>query len=386
MKTKVFTRPFAVVALVLMLLCSADLQANDLEADKSKKSEHSLPENVSGQKSKKWYKKQVKKFATELNIPLIQLAYKTPDRYFCFESAQFDFVTESDCTTVYQACSVSKVVFSYLVLYLYDKGIIDLDKPLWEYLGYVEDRFQDAYPDNPAKSAQNVEWAKLVTARMVLTHGTGLPNWAKKSSPSGAKLKFAFKPDAKHRYSGEGMWYLQRVIEHITGSTLEQLARKYIFDPLGMTSTSYEWREEYAQQAASGYYPDFRTSGQRKGMKSNSAYSMRTNVRDFSRFIEALMEGKFLKPETHKMMLTAWRPINNAGKYFGLGIRINPNEGTEWGPVWGHTGSNRNFRCRFWIMPEKKTYMVYFTNSANGGKIHPKLMSIFQPNYNGSEF
>ncbi len=386
MKRNVFARPFALIALALMLLCSADLQANDLDAAKSaKKSETTLPENVRGQKSKKWYKKQVSKMAAELNIPLIQLAYKTPDRYFCFESAQFDFVTESDCTTVYQACSVSKVVFSYLVLQLYDKGIIDLDKPLWEYLGYVEERFQNAFPNDPEKSARNVEWAKLVTARMILTHGTGLPNWAKKSSPSGAKLIFAFKPNSKHRYSGEGMWYLQRVVEHITGSTLEQLARKYVFDPLGMVNTSYEWRENYPQIAAQGYYPDLKCSGPRKSMKSNSAYSMRTNVKDFSRFIEALMEGKFLKPETHKMMLTAWRPIKG-GKHFGLGIRINPNKGLDCGPVWGHTGSNKNFRCRFWIMPEKKTYMVYFTNSANGAKIHPKLMSIFQPDYNGSEF
>ena len=53
MKTKVFTRIFSVVALALMLLCSADLQANDLDAAKSKKNEHSLPENVPGQKSKK---------------------------------------------------------------------------------------------------------------------------------------------------------------------------------------------------------------------------------------------------------------------------------------------------------------------------------------------
>ncbi len=337
-----------------------------------------------------WYREQVHELAAKHKIPLIQVAYKTPDRYIRFESAQFDFVSATkDCSTIFLSCSISKVIFSYMILRLYDLGIIDLDKPLWEYSGSVEERFRDAY-DDPERSEQNVRWAKMITARMILTHTTGLPRWASKwgeRSPSeSAKLRFAWQPDTGFRYSNEAMWYLQRVVEQITGSSLEQLARKYVLDPLGMADTSFEWQEAYQQTAASSYNAQLTCNGPSLQITSCSAYSMRTNVNDLGRFIEALMEGKLLKPETHRMMLAPCRHTGRTCQYYGLGIQVIPNIGLDCGPVWVHSGSARGFRCRFWVLPKQKTWFIYFTNSANGRKIHPELVRLFLPEYNGTEF
>ena len=332
-------------------------------------------------KSEKEYAQLTSAIALKRRIPLIQVKYKTPKQDIAFETAQYDFVSASkDIETTFQAASISKVVFSYIVMRMVDRGEIDLDKPLWEYLGYLEERFKDAYPDNPDKSRQNEEWAKRLTARIVLTHGTGLPNWMVRGKPGNGKLIFKCEPNTKYTYSGEGIHYLQRVVEHITGKSLEELAVQEVFKPLGMNYTSYEWREDYNKLAAHGYNNNLECSGQAAKRAANAAYTMRTNVKDFSLFLNALMKGKGLKKKTFKEMMTPQRPLDTEGMYFGLGIRVTPE--SNYGRVWSHSGSNRNFRCKFWLFPDKKNYLIYFTNSENGGGDTRKdLIEIFIPDY-----
>ncbi len=338
-------------------------------------------ESKSRVKSEKEYAQLTSAIALKRKIPLIQVKYKTPKQDIAFETAQYDFVSASkDIETTFQAASISKVVFSYIVMRMVDRGEIDLDKPLWEYLGYLEERFKDAYPDDPDKSRQNEEWAKRLTARIVLTHGTGLPNWMVRGKPGKGKLIFKCEPNTKYTYSGEGIHYLQRVVEHITGKPLEELAVQEVFKPLGMNYTSYEWREDYNKLAAHGYNNNLECSGQAAKRAANAAYTMRTNVKDFSLFLNALMKGKGLKKKTFKEMMTPQRPLDTEGMYFGLGIRVTPE--SNYGKVWSHSGSNRNFRCKFWLFPEKKSYLIYFTNSENGGGDTRKdLIEIFIPDY-----
>src|SRR3974377_1033896 len=73
--------------------------------------------------------------------------------------------------TLFSAASLSKPVFAYIVLRLVDRGVIDLDKPLYTY-GFSYDRI-----DKDPRS-------KLITALMVLDHMTELTNWG------GAQLEF----------------------------------------------------------------------------------------------------------------------------------------------------------------------------------------------------
>src|SRR5690606_4012082 len=55
---------------------------------------------------------------------------------------------------LFQAASLSKVVFAYAVLRLYDRGVIDIDKPLLDYMPY------ERMSEEPR--------GKQMTARMVL--------------------------------------------------------------------------------------------------------------------------------------------------------------------------------------------------------------------------
>ena len=79
---------------------------------------------------------------------------------------------------------------------------------------------------------------------MVLSHGTGLPNWG------GERLTLQFEPGTAYGYSGEGFVYLQKAIERATGQSLEALARREVFEPLGMARSSYVWQERFEGNAA----------------------------------------------------------------------------------------------------------------------------------------
>jgi CubicO group peptidase (beta-lactamase class C family) len=139
--------------------------------------------------------------------------------------------TPVDADTVFEAASLSKPVFAYAVLKLVDAGKLDLDAPLSKYLpgDYVED---------PRQSA--------ITARRVLSHTSGFPNWR----PPGQPLKIHFAPGERFSYSGEGFVYLQKAVERLTGQTLDAVMKRLVFEPLHMASSSYLWEDRYERRKA----------------------------------------------------------------------------------------------------------------------------------------
>ena len=105
--------------------------------------------------------------------------------------------TRNDEQTVFSAASLSKTVFAYLVMLLVEEKIIDLDRPLYEYLEKPLYEYP-AYAD-----LKGDERYKLITARMVLSHTTGFPN-SRLIEPD-RRLKFLFSPGERNSYSGEGI-------------------------------------------------------------------------------------------------------------------------------------------------------------------------------------
>ena len=80
--------------------------------------------------------------------------------------------TRNDEQTLFSAASFSKPVFAYLVMVLVEEKIIDLDRPLYEYLDKPLYEYP-AYAD-----LKGDERYQQITARMVLSHSTGFPNCA----------------------------------------------------------------------------------------------------------------------------------------------------------------------------------------------------------------
>ncbi|MGB5675345.1 MAG: serine hydrolase domain-containing protein, partial [Gemmatimonadota bacterium] len=167
------------------------------------------------------------------NVPGLQLAYLDAGQVAmkaAFGYANSETTAPVTDKTVFEAASLSKPVFAYAVLRMVDRGEWDLDEPLWDILEY--DRLA------------HDERARQITARQVLTHTTGLPNWG------GTPLEFNSDPGERWGYSGEGIVYLQRAVEAKTGLTLEEIATREVFEPLGMSDTHYVWIEPFDTLAA----------------------------------------------------------------------------------------------------------------------------------------
>ena len=258
--------------------------------------------------------------------------------------------------TLFQACSMSKTVFAYAALILSDKSVFNLDTPLsnyWEYPRLNEE------PEG-----------KKITARMVLNHTAGFPNWTK---PKGSKLKVSFEPGKGFSYSGEAFLYLQFVLEHLTGQKIEEIIANEVFKPLGMSSSSYLYSDKMEDNFANGH-DELKPLALRKYMRENVAYSLITNASDYTNFIQkALINGEGLKPETHKMMLEA-SSQRNKNIRSGLGVMMQSNEK---GKAVFHNGSNPGFRCFFFTYPDTGESLVCFTNGTNGSKIKKEIATLF---------
>ncbi|MDO9361387.1 MAG: serine hydrolase domain-containing protein [Sphingopyxis sp.] len=135
--------------------------------------------------------------------------------------------------TLFEAASMTKPVFAYVVMRLADEKRIDLDKPLVAY----------RRPTNLGTDP-NLE---RITARHVLEHSTGLPNWT--SEP----LVTSSAPGSTYTYSGEAFIWLQLVVEKIMGMGLGSVMQAKLFGPAGMSHSSFGWDEEIAKSAVFGH-------------------------------------------------------------------------------------------------------------------------------------
>jgi CubicO group peptidase (beta-lactamase class C family) len=267
------------------------------------------------------------------------------------QAAQTDPV---DGQTVFEAASLSKPVFAYVILQLIDQGILELDRPLIEYFTY-DDLSSDERND-------------LITTRMILTHTSGLPNWRR-----GEPLTFLAEPGERFSYSGEGFMYLQVVVEHLTGESLEELAARLVFRPLGMTRSSFVWvAEEYANFAS----PHNRFGPMDKGEASEpaAAYSLHTTSGDYAVFLAAVMRGDGLSDSLHAALMDPHVEVD-VGVSWGLGWGLQWTGQSHLG-MW-HWGHNTGYRAYVLGFPERGRGLVIFTNSDNGMLLLADLVGLF---------
>ena len=135
---------------------------------------------------------------------------------------------------------------------------------------------------------------RLLTLRIALSHQTGLPNWRGHSLDG--KLAFHFAPGTAYEYSGEGYGYAAGFAEKKMGRSFEELAQQVVFGPVGMTHTSFSWRESMQGHLAipldsQGNWgvPQVEATGQ-----WNAANNLITTAGDYARFIASVMQGQGL--------------------------------------------------------------------------------------------
>lgn len=293
--------------------------------------------------------------------------------------------------SLFPAASMGKQVFAYAVLQLVDRHELELDRPLKQYV---------------SEDAPTGEFGDRITARHILSHSSGLPNWRGEASEP---LVPAFEPGTKFRYSGEGFYYLQRVVEKVTGTGCEAYMQEHIFKPLKMNSSTYLWRADAGGRLVSGHRGeepfDNRAFGeqlfqliQKSGtplaewnhdrivrevgkvsspphapapneISPNVAFSLLTTVPDYASFLARITaprgDGFDLKPETRASISKPFSRVNSALSW-GLGWGIEEDGVYRYLWQWGDNGGWKNVVI---VHPESRSGLFVFTNGANGMRV-----------------
>jgi CubicO group peptidase (beta-lactamase class C family) len=211
--------------------------------------------------------------------------------------------------------SLTKPVFAYGVMQLVERELIELDRPLVDYLPY--------------KYLEDEPYLSQMTARHALSHSTGFPNWR---DPKG--LFSAFQPGTAFNYSSEGLNYLQVAVEFLTDQPLSQYLENNVFVPLQMVNSRLT-QEDTNRLQKSPHLAHLASTP----LQSNGALSLETTIKDYSLFMQDMLRTEngtsfHLSPETLDSMV---KPVIQVGEYKSL----------SWGLGWGiqHTAGEDN---KFW--------------------------------------
>lgn len=318
--------------------------------------------------------KEIARIGLQAGVPAIQLVHIKKGRLhsYCYGVKNSQAPSSITTTTKFQAASLTKVITAYAFFRLMDKGMILLDTPLFHYYPY------DRLKSEPAGAA--------ITARMILTHRSGLLNWEGAVGTAEwetAPLHLQFQPGSRYSYSGEGFYFLQLVMEKISGKPFSKIIEEEVLQPLHMKQSAIEWDDRFEAHTALGHYSLNAPRKPGRYRHANAAYTLYTTATDYAQFVQqALNKGIGLKKETYRLMIRKAAEITpnshprkeDALVPCVLGLRMQLNEkGTA---LW-HTGSNPGFRCFFITYPASEESLIVFMNSDTGFTAMKPLMRLF---------
>ncbi len=311
--------------------------------------------------------------------------------------------------TVFQIASMTKAVTGTAAMQLIEQGKLELDQPAGEILPFLANPLVlDGYD---ATGKAKLRPAKgVITLRNLLTHTSGFvyDAWNKEMNryaaetglpaPRAGKLKalhapLGFDPGERWEY-GISLDLVGRMVEVVSGQSLEAYFRDHIFQPLGMADSGYvvkpQWKDRLAQihtrDAKGGLTPIESPLPMEKPEFFGGGGGLFSTSHDYLIFLQALMhDGTFngaciLQPETVSLMgqnhigdlnvlpmKTFNPPMSNdcelfpgMDKKWGLSFLINtkavPNARSAGSLAWA--GLNNTY---YWLDPHKRVAGVIMT-------------------------
>ena len=339
--------------------------------------EHALPKLLNEAHNKK----SLQKLIQDNNVVGASVAVFDNDGVTTFSAGKLARGGEEALTSggVFEAASLSKPVFAYIVLKMAERGEIDLDEPLCNVSG----------KEFGSHELRETPQYQKLTARMILSHQTGLPNWMPE--------EFQAEPQTQFNYSGLAYWFLCDVIQEISGQSLEQLAKREL-EPLGIVQSSYFYQPEdsseekrrfavgHNAEGASDKHSHFprisEADAQGKVYPTNPAASLFITAENYAKFLTACMEDKFIR---EKMSVSS----NDLGDgrdqkalqegvssemleklHWGLGMGLQENEdGSKTLFHWGDSETFRNLATIRLETDGSYNGVVCLTNSTHGPSI-----------------
>lgn len=305
----------------------------------------------------------IKQNQQAFNIPAVSLAVIKDGRiiynknYGVVNSVTKEAVKEN---SVFEAASITKPVFAYTVCRLAQKGIIDLDATLHARFPF------------PASDIEKYPCYKDMTARHILTHVSGLPNWG---------VEMIACPGEKYGYSGQGFEFLTKALAQSYSRKMDVMMKKYLAEevtiPFDMSNTYFTKSRKLKQKCVDGHL-DNKPTQHTFDRNHELAGGMYCGSVDIAKFAIGLLNRKGLDEEMAQEMFSIQTEMPEEEKEFdsayrqgyGLGIYIRE---SPLGKVFGHSGSNGDFECLFEMYDEQKMGYVLMTNSDTGDQLTVKM-------------
>jgi beta-N-acetylhexosaminidase len=335
----------------------------------------------------------IEKAITEKAFPGATLAvgYRGKVSVHAFGKLSYDAKAAATTpATMYDIASLTKVVATTTLVAKLAEGDfavpLDLDAKIERYL-----------PE--WASGPNAEWRHRVTVRHLLTHTSGLPPFkeywrtSKNKQDTLAKI-FAepldYEPGTKEVYSDLGIILLAEIIERLTGRTLDDLAKSFIFSPLGMKDSMYRPPKKlWPQIAPTEIDNNLRHRLVQGEVHDENAFAIGgvsghagvfSTAPDLAAFCQMLLNGgvyahqRILRRATVAQFTTP-QQLSNGTRTLGWAV---PTEGGSSGHYFsahsfGHTGFTGT---SIWIDPDRQLFVVFLTNRVHPTRENSKIQQV----------
>jgi CubicO group peptidase (beta-lactamase class C family)/D-alanyl-D-alanine dipeptidase len=288
-----------------------------------------------------------------------------------FGYADPDGKAPATSSTIYRVGSVSKLFTDIGIMQLVERGEVQLDAPVTDYL-------PDFRPRNP--------FGKPITLRELMSHRSGLvrePGVGHYFDPTEPTLaatvkslnetSLVYEPGTHTKYSNAGIAVVGYVLERRKGEPYAKYLKRSVLEPMGMEASAFEREPRLTSDLAKAFiwtYDGRTFAAPAFQLGIGPAGCLYTSVTDLGKFLSLLFaggrgaHGQVLKPETLEQM---WQPQFAApGETtgFGIGFRLTKLDGHR---LVGHGGAIYGFATELTALPDDKLGVVAVTtdDSAN---------------------
>jgi len=280
--------------------------------------------------------------------------------------------------TVFEAASLSKPVFAYIVLKMIEVG--HFSRPNMPQENGLDRPLHEICPFGPAHLREHPNY-KLLTPRLILSHQSGLPNWFKSNQPE----EYIAPSGTRFDYSGLGFCFLSEVVEFLKKTSLEELAQE-TFHSLEMCHSTFIMPDDTVDRAI-GHHANAQVDTRDHfplHLQPNPAASLFTTAEDYAVFLKACANDPFIREYMFSsqialaghdastiMTSVSCRILQKLSWGLGIGL-IKASNSTIIAFHWGDVETNRAFAA---INLQTNTIITCFTNSTNGPLLYRNIIA-----------
>jgi CubicO group peptidase (beta-lactamase class C family) len=324
----------------------------------------------------------------------LAVGYKDKVAIHAFGNLSYDANSPAvDVRTMYDIASLTKVVVTTTLVAKLAEG----DFPVGIDLDAKVERYLPEWAADP--TAKDIEWRHRVTVRHLMTHTSGLPPFKEYWRTSTSKQEtlrrifiepLDYEPGTKEVYSDLGIILTAEIIERLTGRPLDELAKTYIFSPLGMKDSMYRPPKTlWPWIAPTEIDNNLRHRLVQGEVHDENAYSIGgvsghagvfSTAPDLAAFCQMLLNGgvyahnRILKRATIAEFTTP-QQLSSGTRTLGWAV---PTEGGSSGHyfskhTFGHTGFTGT---SIWIDQDRDMFVVLLTNRVNPTRDNMKIAKV----------